>query len=332
MDRSALRFAPEGRAEPLLAFFSPSLRPVLSRFFSLVREPVEEIRLRQHLPLACTAATATVFVGDDGRPVESPAAARRVTREEFEQTLELMTGGSLYALEEELRQGFLTLPGGHRVGLAGRGQVSEGHLLRLAEITSLAVRLAREIPGCASSLLQQLPLAGGLPVSTLVVGPPRSGKTTLLRDLARQVATGGGPRGLQAATVVIVDERSEIAGLAGGRPALDVGPCTDVLDGVPKAKGLLLAVRALGPQVLVTDEVGAPEDVEALLEAGRCGVRVFASAHGEGEEVFTRPALRDLAGGGVFERVAVLSRRRGPATLERVVAVGRAVGRGVRCG
>jgi len=220
---------------------------------------------------------------------------------------------SLYAFEEELKQGYITLPGGHRVGFAGKALLdSAGKLRGLRDISSICLRVARSVPGCADALLPEILDHQGLPYHLLIVSPPQGGKTTMLRDISRQLSDRG-------RRVCIVDERSEIAGCYQGRPQLDVGRCTDVLDGCPKALGMQVALRALSPEVLVTDEIGRNEDVLAIEDALSAGVRVITTAHGTSlAHVYKRPYLRELMDKGLFERVTILSNRSGPGSIEFV--------------
>lgn len=173
-------------------------------------------------------------------------------------------------MEEELRKGFITIPGGHRIGLAGRTVLSGGGVEHLRDITGFNVRIAREVPGIADGVLPYLLDKGRQRMMhTLILSPPQHGKTTLLRDLARQISLGelGKREGIRPGLKVgIVDERSEIAGSRRGVPAFDVGPRTDVLDGCPKAEGMMMMIRSLSPDVLIADEIGRPEDAEAVTE------------------------------------------------------------------
>ncbi len=311
----------------VLSYLAPGVRSVLERALAAdgasgsVRRSGRwltgwtEIRLRLGGPLIVATPEGDRYLGPSGRAVTDPGAAYRVSAEDFRRSLELISGSSLYALEEELRQGFITLPGGHRVGLCGRAVIRGGALQTLRDIASLNVRIAREVRGAADALLPLIVDSAGLPYSTLVFSPPGGGKTTILRDLARQISTGRPDLGLDGLVVGVVDERSTHQ----GRPARDLGPRTDVLDGCPKATGLTLLLRSMGPKVIVTDEVGRGEDADALAEAVRCGVRVLASAHaGSLGEVLSRPVLRDLLASGVFGRLVRLGTSRGPGTVEAV--------------
>jgi stage III sporulation protein AA len=228
--------------------------------------------------------------------------------------LDVIFESSVYAHSDELRQGFLTLPGGHRVGFAGHVVTEGGQIRTMKYISALNVRLAKPVLGCGENVLPHL-YSGGRLCSTLLVSPPQAGKTTLLRDLARLVSE----KGLRT---VVVDERGELAGCYHGIPQLDVGPRTDVLDACPKVDGVIMALRALSPQLIVTDEVGREADAIALQEAANAGVAVFASAHGRSiPELHRRPGLAMMLKAGSFERIIVLSSRLGPGTIEEIKTI-----------
>ncbi|MDD2421072.1 MAG: stage III sporulation protein AA [Heliobacteriaceae bacterium] len=295
--------------EQILPFMAPGLRPVLTGL--LTRQPelmttATEIRLRTGRPLAvCTGGTDCLL--------------GQVTTAEITKTLHLMSGCSVYALEEEFRQGFLTLPGGHRVGLAGRVVLAAGQVKTIHPVSALNIRIAREYPGVADQLFPQLLDQEGKIYATLLISPPGGGKTTLLRDLVRQVSKGRVEIGFRGVSVGLVDERSEIAACYRGVPQNDVGPRTDVLDGCPKSQGLLRLLRALGPGVLATDEIGRLEDVAAVEEALHCGVPVIATAHGYAlGDLAKRPGLRVMLEMQAFQRFVVLKGRHRPGTIEGV--------------
>ena len=225
--------------------------------------------------------------------------------EDCRQLLLRLCRQSLYAYSEELAACYMTLPGGFRVGLAGRMTGGEAGP-RLVAPTGFNIRLAREIPGCADGLMPLLWGADG-PKSALLISPPGAGKTTLLRDAARQLSERG-------AAVCIADERRELAGCEGGVPTLDVGPCTDVLEGCKKARALQLMLRGMAPQVLVTDELSGAEDARAVLDAAGCGVRVLASAHASSmEDLRRRREIYALVESVCFQRVVALKRAAGAA-------------------
>ena len=281
---------------------------------------IEEIRLRHSRPLIVYWAGGEAFLGKKG-PVLTTGEAYHVFGEDLEKTLELISSYSLYAFEEELKQGYLTLPGGHRVGLAGRAVLEKGRIKILRDINSLNFRVARQIKGVGERVLGFLFDRQTWRIyHTLIISPPQGGKTTLLRDLARLISDGAGIMGQSGQKVGIIDERSEIAGCFQGIPQLDIGMRTDVLDACPKAEGIMLMLRSLSPQVIITDEIGRAEDVQAIAEAVSAGVSVIASAHGSSlEEICQRPVLGELLQENVFERLIFLNNNKGPGTLEMII-------------
>ncbi|CAH1217962.1 MULTISPECIES: stage III sporulation protein AA [Paenibacillus] len=298
--------------------FPEPIQTILGRMPPAVSEQVEEVRIRTGRPLEANAGGSYHFLCPDGSLTDKPDDAYVPSKEDAHKLLDMISNHSLYTLEEELRRGFITIPGGHRIGLAGRTVVSGGRVEYLRDITGFNMRIAREIHGIADRILPHLwDAKSGQVFHTLILSPPQQGKTTLLRDLARQISSGTGlpgagerVQGLSSRLKVgIVDERSEIAGSHRGVPGFDVGPRTDVLDGCPKAEGMMMMLRSMSPDVLIVDEIGRPEDAEAVMEALHSGVSVIATAHGRDfMELASRPALRALIEGQTFQRYVQLRR------------------------
>ena len=301
----------------LLTLFPTALRGVLDRIPGEAVQTLEEIRVRENRPLEIGYGSRSAFVRPDGTLTDDYRSAYVPGQEEIRALLERVTNHSLYAVEEELRRGFVTVPGGHRIGLAGRTVLDKGTVAHLRDITGFNVRIARARFGFGAQVLPGLLDHGARTIRhTLIVSPPQQGKTTLIRDLARCISAGDWhhPRaiGWRGRKVGIVDERSEIAACERGVPTFDIGPRSDVLDACPKAEGIMMMVRSLSPEVIVVDEIGRPEDAAALNEAIHAGVRVLATAHASNiADIFARPVLAQLAADGVFGAYVLLSRNGG---------------------
>jgi stage III sporulation protein AA len=296
----------------VLAWMPATLRTALSAVPSHIASKAEEIRIREGRPLEVGFAGGFIFVDGNGRITDDPGLGYRPTRDDCLKLLDMATNHSLYTMEEQLRRGYITVEGGHRIGLAGRAVLERGAVRGLKEIGGFNIRIAREARGCAEGLLPGLwDAKRNALASTLIVSPPQRGKTTLLRDLARIVA--------QTRKVGIVDERSEIAACVNGRPSFDVGPRTDVLDACPKAEGMMMMIRALSPEVIIVDEIGREEDAAAVLEALHAGIAVVATAHGlDLEDVRERPTLSSLLRARAFGRIVSLRPTGPPGSIQTV--------------
>lgn len=313
------RIMPDKIQAQIIPYLAPNVKELLTNLPSAYQNQLEEIRLRLGKPLCLHLMKSETFITGSGRLTRQAEEGYLVQADDITRTLAAISGNSIYALDEELRRGFITIKGGHRVGLAGKTIVENGQIRSMKDFSSLNIRIAREIPGCGGKLVGQILDDYGLPYNTLIISPPKCGKTTILRDIARQLS--------RELNVVIIDERSEIAGCFQGEPQLDVGPRADVLEGCPKALGMVMAIRALSPQVIVTDEIGRYEDTEAIEECLNAGVRIIATAHASSlEDLKRRPVIQEIFKQQSFQIVVILSRRRGPGTMERIVRLGQTGG------
>lgn len=272
-------------------FLPRHLRTAVQTLPQELRDGVEEIRLRAGRPMT--------VVSPEG---EIPTGAM-VTQEDLELTLEIASQASAYAALSQVKNGFITVRGGHRLGLCGTGVMKSGEVSNLRQISSLALRVAREVHGAAGMILPSLKEGDALQ-STLILSPPGRGKTTLLRDLICCISDG---KGIAPLRVGVADERGELASMFGGQPQMQMGLRTDVMDGCPKAEALLMLLRGMNPQVLAADEITAPEDVEAMEVATGCGAILLATAHAGGvEDLCRRPLYRALMAQGIFRRVVTI--------------------------
>ena len=281
-----------GWTKHILPLLPDTAQAILSRVSP--GSPLLEIRLRAERPMQL------VFDGYD-RIVYAPSHAAALTLEDCESLLRRVCQGSVYAWEEELRQGFVTLSGGFRVGVCGRAVAGREGVERMADVTGFDFRIVRDVKGCGTDVLPLLLDGDGRMRSSLILSPPGRGKTTLLRDLVRLLSDGEG--GAAPHRVALVDERYEVAGAVRGVPAFDVGVRTDVMTGLRKADGIRRMLASMSPEVLATDELSRPEDVDAALEAETCGVRVLATAHARDlGGLLLRPPMRQLYERRIFDR------------------------------
>lgn len=291
--------------EALLQIFAPNISRMLARA-ELSFAHLQEIRLRVHCPLLVIYDGVEWMINFDGSMHREICEGYRVSEQDLRDTLQIVSSYSLYAFEEEVRQGFLTIAGGHRVGMAGRTVVEQGHVRGMKYISFLNVRLAHQVKGCGDRVLPYL-VSDGQPLSTLIVSAPRCGKTTLLRDLVRLFSDGS--TYCAGRTVGVVDERSEIGGCHLGVPQNDVGVRTDILDCCPKAAGMMMLVRSMAPEIVAVDEIGDMGDAEAIAAVTNCGCRLLATVHGQTlEDIQKKPLLSHLLAEKAFARFVFLHR------------------------
>lgn len=251
--------------------------------------PVEDIRLRLGRPVSCCAAGREYFLRQ--LPV--------LTEKNLLWTLERATCSSIYSVQESLRQGYINASSGIRIGVCGTGVIKAGELSTIKDISSLSIRVARQCRGIAGAFLPYG--ADGKVENLLLISPPGYGKTSLLRDMVRQLSDRG-------ARVAVADERGEIAAMNRGFPGFDIGLCTDVLEGVEKQEAVMMLLRTMAPQVVALDEISAPRDAYAVELAANNGAAILATVHGRNvEDIQARPALREILRRGIFRRALVIA-------------------------
>ncbi|EGT3615740.1 stage III sporulation protein AA [Clostridium perfringens] len=244
-----------------------------------------------------------------------------ITSDDVKAIIQKISNYSLYAFEEDIRQGYITIQGGHRVGLAGQCVIEHNSIKTIRNITSLNIRVCREVIGCSNSLINSL-VENNRVNNTLIISPPKCGKTTLLRDITRNISNGVSQIGLKGKRTVVIDERSEIAACYNGIPQMNVGIRTDVYDNCIKSDGMMMAVRGLSPEVIVCDEIGTHKDMEGLIMAYNSGVSIIATLHGRNiEELYRRPVFREIVENNVIDKVVILSAKKGVGTIEGIYDV-----------
>ena len=286
-----------------------------------LKQPIIEIRLRANQPLQIITNFNEYFLSRAGEKADSLDNSYFVSRVQLEKAFLILTRNSVYALERQLIEGFITIPGGHRVGFTGQVIVENGEIKTIKEISSLNYRLTREMLGIASGIIEKVyNRRNDYIYNTLIISPPLCGKTTLLRDLIRLISEGVPELGLSGKKVGVVDERSEIAGTYQGVAQNKIGKRTDLLDNCPKAQGMLLLLRTMSPEVIAVDEIGREEDVIAIQEAFTGGVSILTTVHGRDlSSLKARPSIRKLVDSAVYQRFIILSKKKGIGTIDRIV-------------
>ena len=267
------------------------------------KDHIEEIRIRTGSPIILfSGGREYCLKGRYGQPSDS-----KLIQDVFNSIM----NHSAYAYQDELSKGYITVEGGHRVGVCGKVILEGGEIKAIKDISSLNLRRSREIIGASDDLLPWLFDQKGGFLHTIIVSPPMCGKTTLLRDLIRNLSEVG-------FRVGVCDERSEIAGCYRGVPSFDLGHRTDIMDSCPKGEGMLMLIRGMSPQIIATDEIGKPGDLVGIEGALCAGVGLLTTIHGREYEELLRSSIGSLVASGVFKRYVYLSNKPKIGTIQAV--------------
>lgn len=286
----------------ICAILPPELASVLGAVSGAVQKTVREIRLRTGQPVQLHLGERSVFIGTGTTAPQPDRTCHRLTQKEIEAAFRALCGYAVHTHQNEIKNGFIALKGGHRAGIGGTGVYIQNELNGIREISSVSIRIAHEVPGAADEVLRrwQNPRQG-----LLIAGPPASGKTTILRDLIRQMASGHAG---EIKKVAVIDERGEIAAAVGGDAQNDIGFTTDILSGVLKSDGILMAVRTLSPHYIFCDEIGREEELQPIAQAISSGVGVVATIHAASfADILRKPLANKMLANGFFDTVAVLA-------------------------
>ncbi len=288
------------------------LHEPIDRLSNGEKEQLHEIRLRAEMPVVLTMADGCFFIDFEGHLHNCRQNQTLVcTKADLDQTVRMICEFSIHTYQRELTKGYITLPGGHRVGIASTAVVKENEITSVKEISSVNIRVARQVKGLADQIVS-LAEKGGV----LIIGCPGCGKTTVLRDMARQLSGEQIPGN----KVVLIDERGELAALYNGKPQNDIGVNTDVLSGFPKTTAMELATRSLSPQIMICDEIGSQQEAEEILVCVHAGIRIVASLHANSlEEIQRKSWAMALIRSNVFETLVLLDGNQGKGRVERIV-------------
>lgn len=306
----------------VLNYLSLDLRKVLERLRPEIQNKVEEIRLRTNIPLILRLKGKNYFLKEDGSLSNSSKEGFIVNRNNLENTFNLICNYSPYAFEEEMRNGFITIRGGNRVGIGGKLLYNSYGIEKIKYISSLNIRIAKQIFGVSNKIFPYIFDPENEVYNILIISPPNCGKTTLLRDLIRQISKGISGFMEEGMTVGVIDERSELAAMYNGVPQYDLGPRTDVLDGSNKVDGTTMLIRAMSPDVIAMDEIGSFKDVDAIHEAMKSGVKIIATVHGSSiEDINSKESLQVLISDKTFDIYIILDNSKGIGTIKDIISV-----------
>ncbi|WP_034868808.1 stage III sporulation protein AA [Clostridium lundense] len=238
--------------------------------------------------------------------------------EEIKIIIQRMSNYSIYAYDEEIKQGYITIKGGHRVGICGRCVIQNNEVKTIKDTASMNIRICREVIGCSNKIIPYI-IENNIMENTIIISPPKCGKTTLLRDIARNISEGIKEFRFKGKKVCVIDERSEIAACYNGIPQLNIGIRTDVLDCCPKASGIMMAIRSMSPDIIVCDEIGTLSDMESIIGAMNSGVSLITTIHGYGiEDLYERAVFKEIMDNKVFKKAIILSNKNGIGTVEYI--------------
>ncbi len=280
--------------------FPEDIKRSLEKIPKSIKNNIEEIRIKAEGSLSIYASEKELFLNKNGEFITEAAEYKMISRAVLMSIFNAVLNYSAYAYEEELANGYITIKGGHRVGVCGKTVMHQGKIQTIKDISSLNIRRSKEIIGISNQYIQYILKDSKSVYNTLLVSPPKCGKTTLLRDIVRNLSSKGFKVG-------VVDERSEIAGMYEGIPQNNLGLRTDVLDGCPKEKGIIMMIRSMAPDVIVTDEIGKTEDVYAVECVKNAGIQLITTIHGSSYEDVMHSNIKPLILQNVFERIIFLT-------------------------
>ncbi|WP_228415520.1 stage III sporulation protein AA [Terrisporobacter hibernicus] len=283
-------------------------------------ENIEEIRLRINKPLIINGNQKDYFYNEKYNKLDlNMDKAYIVTKEDVEQTFQIICKYSIHSFMDDIKKGFVTLRGGHRVGIVGKAIVENGKVENLKHISSLNIRISKEVKDCSDKVMDHIIKSPTKINNTIIISPPQCGKTTLLRDIVRNLSNGTEKYNFKGVNVALIDERNEIAGSYLGTPQMDVGIRTDIIETCPKDVGIMMVLRSMSPNVIITDEIGTEKDIKALYTALNGGVGLITTVHGDSiEDIRNKKELNNLLDEELFKKVILLSAKRGPGTVEKI--------------
>lgn len=283
--------------QEILSYFPLKIRNELSQ---INLDCLEEIRVRNDRPIFLKLGQ------------EEFQTSYIINTEEILEILQKICDNSIYTYQNQICNGYITIKGGHRIGITGNVVIKDGQVINISHIYSLNFRIARQVINCSNCILPYVIDSSKNNIfNTIIVSPPGRGKTTILRDIVRRISDGIPEYHFKGINVAVADERGEIAAMYKGIPQNNIGKRTDVLDNIPKAIGMKMLIRSMNPKIIVADEIGTMQDVEAIKYAVCSGVKGIFTAHGASiDDVVQNPILSELYKIDLFERIIFIKENR----------------------
>lgn len=291
------------RRDDFLLIFPESIKYKIKEYLD---ENIQEIRVKVNKPIIIYLRRGEVILNYNANI------------DDLKYILKRISSYSLYAYEEEIKRGFITIKGGHRVGLAGECVMNEKEIKTIKNISSINLRITREVLGCSKKIIPYV-IEEDKILNTIIISPPKCGKTTILRDLTRVLSNGDVDNKLSGKKIVVIDERSEIGACYEGIPQMNIGIRTDVLDNCYKKEGILMAVRSLSPEVIICDEIGREDEIQEIKNAFNSGINLIFSVHGKCfEDLYKRDGIDELLNKGLIDRVIILTASKQKFSVEKI--------------
>ena len=297
---------------------SIKLRESLYKIPNDIKKCAQDICIKSNKRVIIFTPNESFFLGSGGKISSSDSEIDDfiTSQEDIFDTMKILCNFSICSSQNQIKEGSITLKGGHRVGLCGTAIVRDKEVIDISNISSINLRISREIPGCSEEIFKELGIDIG---GTLIIGGPSSGKTTILRDISKKISSTK-KNGCLIKTV-IVDERREIASVHNGIAQKDIGMC-DILNGFPKSEGITRATRVISPEIIVCDEIESCEEAEKITKSLNCGVKIICSAHSSStKEISNSKIIQTIISSGTINHVVLLNGSKTPGTVNNIFAV-----------